>query len=297
MKGADSVLSFDGVLKNFGTHHVLQNVSFQVQGGEIVSLLGVNGAGKTTIIRLLTGLLKPNAGTVLLMGNDPMNYPSRQHVGVTPQNVDFPEGIKVREVLQFIQSHYKNPYEINKMVELFNLADCLEKKSAKLSGGQKRKLALALAFIGNPSLVFLDEPTVGLDVGSRKLLWEIIKAEAKKGKTIFLTTHYLNEIQNTVSRVLFLQKGQIRVDGSVSDVMALVEPSLVRVSFKYSQHSDFSQFPFCQKASWAEGVWTLETSQPDLLVRELVKKDILFEDLSIVRDDLEDAFLQLSHLN
>ncbi len=297
MSEATPVLSFERVTKHFGNRSVLENISFQVNRGEIVSLLGVNGAGKTTIIRLLTGLLKPSSGVVNLMGNNPSIPMARHHVGVTPQNVDFPEGIKVKEVLRFVQSHYKNPYEIKKMVELFHLEEFLEQKSSKLSGGQKRRLALALAFIGNPSLVFLDEPTTGLDVGSRKLLWNIIKAEAKNGKTIFLTTHYLNEIENTVNRVLFLKKGQICVDGPVADVMALVEPSLVRVSFKGHESWNFETFTSCQKSTWSEGIWILETAQPDALLRELVTKEIAFEGLAIERDDLEDAFLQLSHSN
>ena len=215
-------------------------------------------------------------------------------MGCTPQNIEFPDGIKANELLQFVHDHYKNPHSIQFMADTFELNPFLEEKGSKLSGGQKRRLALALSFIGNPDIIFLDEPTTGLDVGARKILWEFIKKESKNGKTIFLTTHYLEEIEQVASRVIFLNKGEIIVDGTVDDIKKMASSSLVKVSFELSGENKLTNFQYAQKIMRDENKFILETSDPDNLIRELVQKNISFTKLSIEHENLESAFLNLS---
>lgn len=291
----NTILQFNSVNKYFSTKQVLNDVSFSVCKNEIIALLGVNGAGKTTTINLMLGRQIPTSGSVTLFGQDPKNYTSRYKIGVTPQNVEFPEGVKVREILEFVHGHYQKPHPIQFMIDTFELASFLEERGARLSGGQKRRLALALAFIGNPDIIFLDEPTTGLDVGARKILWEYIKAEAKLGKTIFLTTHYLEEIEQVATRVLFLQHGQIKLDGTVEAIKKIASTSLIKISFVLESDYDFSSFQYCEKFSRQQEKYILETYEPDNLLRELVQKNVEFKNLSIERENLESAFLNLSN--
>ncbi|MES2613974.1 MAG: ABC transporter ATP-binding protein [Bdellovibrionota bacterium] len=287
-------LRFEGVHKFYGQKQVLNDVSFSVHKSEIIALLGVNGAGKTTAIKMMLGQEIPTSGTVSLFGMNPKIYTSRNKVGATPQNVDFPEGIKVREILEFVHGHYTSPHAVSFIVEVFELGSFLEDRASRLSGGQKRRLAIALAFIGNPDIIFLDEPTTGLDVGARKILWEFIKKESKSGKTIFLTTHYLEEIEQVASRVIFLQHGHIKIDGTVDDIKKIASSALIKVSFILENEVNFSEFNFCENYARVEEKVFLETFEPDNLLRELVQKNINFKNLAIERENLESAFLNLS---
>ncbi len=289
-----SILTFENVYKSFSAQAVLENISFHVNKSEVVALLGVNGAGKTTALKLMLGQELPTSGTVRLSEQNPKNYVARQYVGMTPQNIDFPEGIKTKEILTFVHQHYLRPHPVHYMVETFELGSFLEQRAAKLSGGQKRRLALALAFIGNPGLVFLDEPTTGLDVGARKILWEFIKQEANKGVTFVLTTHYLEEIEQIATRVLFLQNKQLKIDGTVDNIKKIASASFTKINFIGEKDWNFSSFSHCKQAYFQHGKWTIETAEPDNLIRELVANQISFQNLNVERDNLESAFLNLS---
>lgn len=288
------MLELKHIGKKFKDKNVLSDVSFSISKNEIVALLGSNGAGKTTIINMILGNQIPNQGTVTLFGKNPTDPAARQLVGCTPQNVEFPEGIKAREILEFVHQHYENPYAMGEMIEKFQLTEFLESRASKLSGGQKRRLALALAFVGNPKIVFLDEPTTGLDVSARKLLWEVVKDEVRKGKTIFLTTHYLEEVEQVAHRILFLQHGKIHFDGTVDDIKKIATSRIVKVQFFCAQDLDFSVFQTVEKASRVDNTYVLETYEPDQLIRELVHKNVDFKNLSLEKENLESAFLNLS---
>lgn len=289
------ILELKNVSKSYGQKQVLKNISFSVFKNEIIALLGVNGAGKTTAIKMMLGQEIPSAGIVNLFGLNPTNYLSRNHVGSTPQNVEFPEGMKTKEILAFVHGHYAKPHPIAFIADTFELNAFLESRATKLSGGQKRRLALALAFIGNPEIIFLDEPTTGLDVGARKILWEFIKNESKSGKTIFLTTHYLEEIEQVATRVIFLQHEQIKIDGTVEEIKKIASSSLIKVSFILENDLNFSNFKHCENFIRHEEKVVLETYEPDNLIRELVHNKVAFKNLSIERENLESAFLNLSN--
>lgn len=288
------VVQFEGVSKRYAHKNVLEDVSFAVFPGEIVALLGVNGAGKTTAMKLILGQEEPNAGRVRLYGQNPKNPSARAQVGLTPQTVEFPEGLRVHEILSFVAAHYAAPHPLQNMEEAFGLTSFLQAKASKLSGGQKRRLALALAFVGNPQTIFLDEPTTGLDVEARQLLWKMIRQEAQQGKTIFLTTHYLEEVEQLASRVIFLQNHKVRIDGTVENLKKLTSSQLVQVSFTLPEVHAFSQFKYVEKYEHQGAQHTLWTQRSDDLIRELVHAQIPFQNLNVVRDNLESAFLALS---
>lgn len=289
------VVQFEGVSKRYAHKNVLENISFTVFPGEIVALLGVNGAGKTTTMKLILGQEEPHSGHVYLYGYKPTNPTARQQVGSTPQTVEFPPGLRVHEVVSFVAAHYAAPHALQKIEEAFGLTAFLQAKAANLSGGQKRRLALALAFVGNPQTIFLDEPTTGLDVEARQLLWQMIRQEAKQGKTIFLTTHYLEEIEQLASRVIFLQNHKIRIDGTVSDLKKQTAASArVRVSFTLQEPYAFARFKYVESHEQQGLQYTLFTKNSDDLIRELVQAHIAFRNLNVVHDNLESAFLALS---
>ncbi len=289
-----SILEFNNVKKSYGKKNVICGLNFNISKNEIIALLGVNGAGKTTTIKLMLGQEIPTSGSVKLFGKNPQNPKSRISVGVTPQNIEFPDGIKANEILEFVHAHYPNPIPISEMVEKFGLTPFLNSKASKLSGGQKRRLSLALAFIGNPNIVFLDEPTTGLDVESRKKLLEVIKDYSKKGKTIFLTTHYLEEIEQIATRIIFLQNGQIKADGSVNEIKRIANSSLTKIVFSSASQLIFDNFKYIDSYESENSNYLLQTTNPDALIYELVENKIPFTNLQIIKENLESAFINLS---
>lgn len=294
------LLEFKQVQKSFKQKNVLTDLTFSVEKPQIVALLGANGAGKTTTINLILGAQTPTKGQVKLLGHDPSEPSTRQDIGCTPQNVEFPVGVKTKEILSFVHGHYKNPDSMEKMISQFHLSDFLDTKASVLSGGQKRRLALALAFVGNPKMIFLDEPTTGLDVNARKDLWTVVQEQVQQGKTIFLTTHYLEEIEQVADRILFLQHGQIHFDGSVSQLKQIASSKLTKVCFFCATPYDFAAFDSVENVLHStdeEGFSAqviLETYDSDQLLRDLVSKQIPFQNLTIEKENLESAFLNLS---
>lgn len=210
---SNTVIQVNKVKKKFSDAMVIHDVNFEIKKGEAVALLGTNGAGKTTLIKMILGLLKPTSGTILLNNMSPSLSSSRSDVGLVPQTNHFIDEITTKETLNLVGKHYKSQFLLEALIGHFDLGEFLNKKISVLSEGQKRRLMLAMAFVGKPNVIFLDEPTVGLDIQSRIKLWDFIKEYRMTGdKTIILTTHYLEEAEELADRVLILHKGKIRVD-------------------------------------------------------------------------------------
>ena len=187
------VASLECVSKNYGQVRALRGVNFAVRAGEVVALLGPNGAGKTTAVKLLLGLMQPNGGRVRVFGGDPVNPQNRMRTGAMLQVGRVPETLRVREHIDLFSSYYSNPLPLNTVLAVAGLEKLRDRKFGDLSGGQRQRALFALAICGDPDLLFLDEPTVGLDVEARRTLWEQIRRLVARGKTILLTTHYLQE--------------------------------------------------------------------------------------------------------
>lgn len=285
----DLVASLEQASKRFGKTLALDAVSLQVRQGELLALLGPNGAGKSTAISLLVGLRPADSGKVRLFGLNPREAKARLNLGVTPQETSLPNELRVREVLDLVQAYYPKPVPQGELLERFGLVGLERRQCGGLSGGQKRRLAVALAFAGNPKLVILDEPTTGLDVESRRGLWESVKHYQAEGGTVLLTTHYLEEAEALASRVVVINQGRIIAEGTVSQIKGRVGLKQVR----YQGHP-VPGLAGVSKAEQENGNTILYTADSDSVVRQLVQQNVPFSNLEVQAVSLEQAFVALT---
>ncbi|GAA0524777.1 ABC transporter ATP-binding protein [Paractinoplanes ferrugineus] len=277
------------VSRRYGDTLALDGVSLDITAGQIVGVLGPNGAGKSTLISLLTGIRKPSSGRVELLGQDPRQPAGRRHLGVTPQETGLPATLRVAEVVDFVRAHYPDPLPQAELLGRFGLADLARRQTGGLSGGQKRRVAVALAFAGRPKIVFLDEPTTGLDIEARRSLWDGIREFHADGGTVVLTSHYLEEVEALARRAVVIGGGRVLADDTVDAVRGLV--AVRRVSLT-------SPVPLPEldglTATDREGDrWHLLSPDADRLVRDLVAAGVPFTDLEVRPASLEEAFLRL----
>jgi ABC-2 type transport system ATP-binding protein len=209
---------FTRVTKNYGMVEALRGLDLTIRPGELVALLGANGAGKTTAVRALLGLSKPTAGEVRVFGGDPRDPRSRTRIGAVLQVARVPETLRVREHIHLFSSYYPNPRPIAEVIEAAGLQGLEKRKFGELSGGQQKRVLFALALCGNPDLLVLDEPTVGLDVEARRALWKQIRAFIAGGRSVLLTTHYLAEAEALASRVVVIHKGVAMAEGTPQEI-------------------------------------------------------------------------------
>lgn len=216
-----NIITIDGVCKNYKSKKALDNVSLTIKQGELFGLLGVNGAGKTTLIKILCGLTRKTSGTILInnFNLDRDIDKIKEIVDISPQETSVATNLTVKENLEFFANIYNknNKDTINEIVDIFNLNEVLNQRAKTLSGGYKRRLSIAIALISKPKILFLDEPTLGLDVFARRELWKIIK-KLQKSITIILTSHYLEEIENLCDRVAILSKGKLLQIGTIEEI-------------------------------------------------------------------------------
>jgi ABC-2 type transport system ATP-binding protein len=289
VRDPQAVAELQGVQKRFGTVAALRGVDLQLHAGELVALLGPNGAGKTTAVSILLGQRRPDAGTARLFGRDPTLPAARRLVGVTLQESGFPDNLTVREVADLVRVHYPNPAPTPELLDRFGLTEVAGRRAGGLSGGQTRRLAVALAFAGRPQAVVLDEPTTGLDVEARRRLWEVVRAFVADGGAVLLTTHYLEEAQALASRVVVAADGQVIAQGSVDDITARTGLSRVHL-----QAPALPELPGVTHIEATNGSYILFTADPDGLVRALTLKGVAFSGLRVERASLEEAFLHLT---
>jgi ABC-2 type transport system ATP-binding protein len=275
--------------RRYGDVLALDRVSLDIRAGELVGLLGPNGAGKSTLINLFAGLRRPTSGTVELFGGSPRDPAMRRGIGVTPQETGLPESLRVGEIVDFVSAHYPGRAGKEGLLARFGLGDLVRRQVGGLSGGQRRRLAVALAFAGDPKLVFLDEPTTGLDVEARRALWDGIKAFHEDGGTVLLTSHYLEEIEALAERVVVVGHGRVLADDTVRAVRDMV--GVRRVSLVAE---DLPELPGVLGSERADGRVSLVTTDPDRLVVELVKSGTPFSGLEIRPTTLEEAFLAIT---
>src|SRR6201994_2838069 len=215
-----AVASLHSVTKKFGRQTALDRFSLDLRPGEVVALLGPNGAGKTTAVRLLLGLSQATEGEVEIFGGNPRDRASRMRLGAMLQVGRMPEALRVREHLQLFSSYYAQPRPLNELLAVAGLEGLEERLFGTLSGGQKQRVLFALALCGNPDLICLDEPTLGMDVEARRSMWEQVRKLAGIGKTILLTTHYLEEADALASRIVVIQKGTAIAEGTPEELKA-----------------------------------------------------------------------------
>jgi ABC-2 type transport system ATP-binding protein len=288
-QAGQAVAQLQNVHKRYGRAHALRGIDLDIRQGELVALLGPNGAGKTTVVSIVLGQRRPDSGSASLFGQNPTIPAARRSVGATPQETGFADNLKVREVIDLVRAHYPEPASTEEVLVRFGLVQVAGRRTGGLSGGQKRRLAVALAFAGNPRAVILDEPTTGLDVDSRRGLWELIRAFVSGGGTVLLTTHYLEEAQAMASRVVVISNGQIVAQGTVEEIIARVGLSRVRLRAPSIPH-----LPGVARAERTNDHHTLYTADPDELVRALALHGVPFTGLQVEQASLEEAFLNLT---
>lgn len=287
------VASLEGVNKNYGEVQALKGVNFRVRAGEVVALLGPNGAGKTTAVKLLLGLLQPNTGKVRVLGGDPTNPENRMRTGAMLQVGRVPETLRVREHIDLFSSYYQNPLPAAAVLAAAGLENLSERKFGDLSGGQRQRVLFALAICGNPDLLFLDEPTAGLDVEARRMLWEQIRQLVGRGKTVLLTTHYLQEADALADRVAVINKGEIIAEGSPSDIKAQTAGKRIRCITSLTIDT-LRQIPGVTAVKEDREAVEIQTPEAEPVLRELLARDAKLSGLEVSAAGLEEAFLALT---
>jgi ABC-2 type transport system ATP-binding protein len=288
-----SVATVTSITKHYGSAKALDGLNLILRPGEIVALLGPNGAGKSTAIKILLGLIAPTSGICRVFGSDPREAATRTRVGAMLQVARILETLRVREHLDLFRSYYPNPLPVADILRIAQLQGLEDRPFSQLSGGQKQRVLFALAICGNPDLIFLDEPTVGLDIESRRALWHQIRHLAAQGKTILFTTHYLEEADALAHRIIVINKGRVISEGTPAEIKRIGGARTIRCRSRLSL--DFLQtLPTVTSAKLHEGSLHLVASNAEAVVREMLLRDETLSHLEIASPALEDAFLALT---
>ena len=282
------------VHKNYGAQPALVGVDLHVNAGEVVALLGPNGAGKSTAVALMLGLEVPESGAAFLLGQSPHELEARQHMGVMLQKAGIADQYKVSELIILTRSYYPQPMPIDACAALAGLDGLMARRYGQLSGGQQRRVQFALAICGKPKVLFLDEPTTGLDIEAREGLWKAIRNLTESGTGVLLTTHYLEEAEALANRVAVLNQGKIVAQGSMHKIRALV--SQKRISCKTTVPIESVRaLAGVLSAKRDEATSTvIVTETPEPVLRQLFMLDAELSDLEVSRAGLAAAFLQLT---
>jgi ABC-2 type transport system ATP-binding protein len=288
------VASLENVNKNYGNVRALRGVNFQVRAGEVVALLGPNGAGKTTAVKLLLGLIPPNRGRARVFGVDPSNPENRMRTGAMLQVGRVPETLRVREHIDLFSSYYQKPMPLSDVLAAAGLEKLRDRKFGELSGGERQRVLFALAICGDPDLLFLDEPTVGLDVEARRMLWDEIRRLVGQGKTVLLTTHYLQEADALADRIAVINHGEIIVEGTPAEIKTKTAGKRIRCITSVSMDT-LRQIPGVTEVKEDREAIELHGAEAEPIVRELLARDSQLSGLEITSAGLEEAFLALTH--
>ncbi|MGA8921864.1 MAG: ABC transporter ATP-binding protein [Candidatus Dormiibacterota bacterium] len=292
--GAPAV-QLENVSKRYGEVLALDQVTLAIDTGEVVAMLGPNGAGKTTSMSLMLGTRKPTSGRARLFGLNPRDVKARSRIGVMLQESGVPGMLKVDELVGLFASYYPAPLTVSEAVGMAGLEEKSKSLVKDLSGGQRQRLYLALAVCGNPDVLFLDEPTVGMDVEGRRLFLQQIGEFAANGRTVVLTTHYLEEADQLARRVIVVDRGHVIADSTPAEIKSRVAGK--RITFNTSRpmgQSDFAGLPL-NSQQVADGRVRLLTNEPESVLRELFRRGIEMTQLEVAGADLEEAFVAMTH--
>ncbi len=292
--GAEPVISLRGVSKTYGAIRAVNDIDLAIGAGEVVALLGPNGAGKTTTINMLLGLLVPTNGTIQVFGMDPLAAIRHSRVGAMLQEGKLMPGVQLGEFLDFVCGLHPAPLPMAQLIELAGLQGLQKQRIDRMSGGQTQRVRFAMAIAGNPDLLVLDEPTAAMDVEARREFWKSMHAYAALGHTILFATHYLEEAEDSASRVVIIAHGQVIADGTIKDIQTRYgEP---RVSFTVpTAAAAFDHLPGVRQSEIEGDRIILHTHDADATVRALVQSDIPWQGLEVKSNDLEDIFISLVH--
>src|ERR1700733_2275815 len=288
------IASLRSVSKKFGQQVALDRLSLELRRGEVVALLGPNGAGKTTAVRLLLGLSQATSGEVEIFGGNPRDRASRLRLGAMLQVGRMPETLRVREHLQLFSSYYAQPRPLNELLAIAGLEGLEERLFGTLSGGQKQRVLFALALCGNPDLICLDEPTLGMDVEARRSMWEQVRKLTAMGKTILLSTLFLEEADALASRNVVIQKGRVIAEGTPEQLKTADGSRAIRCITSL-RPSIVSAIPGVSSVEQDGHAMLVRTQTPETVLRIMLQQDETLSGLEVRATALEDAFLALTN--
>lgn len=281
------------VTKRYEATIALDGLDLALQPGEVVALLGPNGAGKSTAVRLLLGLVSASAGAVRVFGNDPRDPATRSRIGAMLQVARLPETLRVREHLDLFRSYYPRPLPTEEVVRIAQLDGIEDRFFHQLSGGQKQRVLFGLALCGDPDLIMLDEPTVGMDIEARRGLWQQIRSLAQRGKTVLLTTHYLEEADALAHRIVVINKGKVVSEGTPQEIKSRGAGRKIRC--RTSLTLDYLRgLPSVTAVERDREMVVVTAAQVETVIREMLLQDETLGELEIASPALEDAFLALT---
>jgi ABC-2 type transport system ATP-binding protein len=293
-----TAIAFDGVSRHFGDTLALDDVALGIARGETVALLGPNGAGKTTAIGIMLGLLEPSAGRARTLGLAPRDAVRSGRVGAMLQSAGLPLGARVGELVDLARGLYPNPSPRAAILERAGLGELVNRRSETLSGGESQRLRFAFAIAGDPDLVFLDEPTVAMDVESRRAFWEDMRRFALEGRTVLFATHYLDEADHVADRILVLDHGRVVGDGSPAALKATVTERTVRFALPDTGPAADAELRVLPGVIGLDRHGTsmaLLSRDADETVRAMVASGVAFRHLEVAGADLDAAFLALTY--
>ncbi|OFL92596.1 spermidine/putrescine ABC transporter ATP-binding protein [Corynebacterium sp. HMSC036E10] len=301
---SDLALEVDNVVKEYGEKRAVDGLTFTARRGQLLALLGPNGAGKTTTIEMCEGFTTPTSGSIRVLGIDPVTQPQkvRDRIGIMLQGGGSYASLKVREILQLAARYNTNPHDPDWLIELLGLEGVAKTTYRRLSGGQQQRLSLALAMIGRPELIFLDEPTAGMDAQSRLAVWDIIQAMKRDGTTVLLTTHLMDEAETLADDVAIIDHGKLVAQGSPAELTSHEEYPVVavRTDRKLDVHllnDELRALDITAEAVSPQRYRILGAGSPaviEALARSAAQQNVLIRDLSMSHRDLEDVFLDIT---
>ena len=294
MTGATPAARLSSVSKSYDDTIALRDVSLDIGPGGVTALLGPNGAGKTTTVKLLLGLAAPTFGSVSLFGKDPRNTASRRRIGAMLQVAKVPETLRVREHVDLFRSYYPAPMPAADVFAIAGLDGLEDRKFGDLSGGQRQRVLFALAICGDPDMLFLDEPTLGFDVETRRSFWEQIRGFVARGRTVLLTTHYLEEADALADRIVVIDHGTVIADGTPTQIKQRVSGRRIRCTTSLSE-AELRAIPGVTNVQYDGGRAELVVTAAESVTRELLWNDESLSNLEVSGVQLEEAFLALTN--
>ena len=294
---SERIIEVRDLHKSYGDVDAVAGIDLHVDRGEVFALLGPNGAGKTTTVEILEGFRSRSAGDVEVLGHDPKGHDQslRRRVGIVLQSTGVDPYLTVRETVQMYSGYYPAPRPADEVIDLVGLDQKRDTRVLKLSGGQQRRLDVAIALAGDPELLFLDEPTTGFDPTARRAAWEIVKGLIGLGKTVFLTTHFMDEAQYLADRVAVIARGRIVAEGTPATIAGRDE-MLTKVAFRVSDPS--AELPALGQEPDGRGGWTIGSEDPTRALHELtgwsLANDVALTMLEVSRPSLEDVYLEIT---
>lgn len=289
----EALASLNGTVKRFGRITALDGLTLSVGRGELLALLGLNGAGKSTAISILLGLQRPDSGSAELFGQDPQNIDARRRIGIMMQEVALSPALTARELIQQVTNYYHSPYDVDAVIKRLSLESLADRRYKGLSGGQKRQVQFGMAICGRPQLLFLDEPSAGMDVIARAALWQVVRDLVREGCSILLTTHHLDEAEALADRVAVLARGKLVQSGTVDQIRDYVSSKTVFCRSTIAQEA-IRAWPEVEQLQETSGRLQIATRDAEAVLRRLLNGDAQVRDIEVRRAGLAEAFAEIT---